>query len=530
ISGSKFVFSLEYPCHSPVERRWFKLIVTPLLKEYPSDVVVMHLNITDRIETEQKLHESEQHYKSLFENHPDAICSMDLAGNFSSVNAILATNIGLPAWALLHQPLVSFLPPENQKDFQYFFRQACKGKPQNFEVTIHTWKVKPMAVNITNIPIKINGQITGVFSIIKDITAKRRAQKLLVESAQRLNTLLDSITDGFFMIDHRFIITYLNKEAEKLLDVKREEIMGKNLWEIFPVEEESKYFSEYHKALRENVPVHFEELYAEKDLWTEVNAYPSKEGLSIYFKVINERKNAEESLLKYTIQLEKINSELDQFVYRTSHDLRAPLVSILGLIDIAQEERSETQKNEYLRLMAKSVRKLDKFILDIIHYSKNARTDIVMSEIDFGWLVKEALDDLKYMDESQAIAIRTHIEALPGFYSDQMRLSVILNNIIANAIRYHDPTKEQPYISISIRKEVTGIVNITIEDNGQGIADKHQIKIFEMFYRANANNVGSGLGLYIVKESLKKLKGSIHVNSKLGQGTTFTILLPNLHE
>ncbi|MDO1447366.1 PAS domain S-box protein [Rhodocytophaga aerolata] len=510
------------------DTRYYLCTTVPLIKNESIDhILVVTQDITSRKQIEQKLQENEQRYKSLFEYHPDAVCAMDLTGNFISLNPAMATLAGAPIEELLNKSFVPLVAPQDRDQAVHYFKKACEGHPQDLEINFIMPTGDLLMAHLINIPIIINKEITGVYCILKDITPTKKAQKLVEQTAERLNNILNSIGDGFFTLDKHFTVTYWNKTAEKITNINREKITGKTFWEVFPATRNLKYYEEYNRALDEQVPVHFEECYTPANVWTEVNVYPSEEGLTVYFRDITERKKAEENLQNYNLQLQKINHELDQFVYRASHDLRAPLVSIMGLINLSHLEKDEEQKRQYLVLMEKSVRKLDTFIQDIIYYSKNSRTELVVSEADFAAMISSTVDDLKFMEEAKSIDFRTDIKQPSKFYTDENRLTVVLHNIIANAIRYHDPSKEQ-FIAITARPEGKQRIRIIIADNGQGIAKEHQAKVFEMFYRATDKNVGSGLGLYIVKENLKKLKGTIALASEPGKGTTFTIEIPNL--
>jgi PAS domain S-box-containing protein len=510
------------------DTRYYLCTTVPLAKNGSIDhILVVTQDITGRKQIEQKLQENEQRYKSLFEYHPDAVCAMDLAGNFISLNPTMATLAGAPIEALLNKSFIPLVAPQDRDQAIYYFKKACEGHPQDLEINFIMPEGDTLMAHLINIPIIINKKITGVYCILKDITPTKKAQKLVEETAERLNNILNSIGDGFFTLDKHFTVTYWNKTAEKITNINREKIVGRIFWEVFPATTGLKYYEAYHRAINEQVPVHFEECYTPANIWTEVNVYPSEEGLTVYFRDITERRKAEESLQNYNLQLQKINHELDQFVYRASHDLRAPLVSVMGLINLSYLEKDEEQKSHYLTLMEKSIRKLDTFIQDIIYYSKNSRTELVLSEADFAAMISNTVDDLKFMEEAKFIDFRTDIKQHTKFYTDENRLTVVLHNIIANAIRYHDPSKEQ-FIHISTRPEGKQRIRIIIEDNGQGIAKEHQVKVFDMFYRATDKNVGSGLGLYIVKENIKKLKGTIDLASEPGKGTTFTIEIPNL--
>jgi signal transduction histidine kinase len=242
---------------------------------------------------------------------------------------------------------------------------------------------------------------------------------------------------------------------------------------------------------------------------------------------INERKLVERHLQTQNEELKKINEELDRFVYSAGHDLRAPLMSVLGLINIAQLDQSGAKKDEYMELMRRSIHKLDEFIKDIIHFSRNARTPLTPEPIRFAPLLHEVVENLHYMKGARAIQTQLHVTQDLPFFSDPKRLTVVLNNLLANAFRYSDPYKPQSFVHVSVTVDAQG-ANIRIEDNGIGIDREHLDKIFLMFYRATESRSGSGLGLYIVKETIETLQGQIKVQSRIGEGTAFSISLPNL--
>jgi PAS domain S-box-containing protein len=243
---------------------------------------------------------------------------------------------------------------------------------------------------------------------------------------------------------------------------------------------------------------------------------------------INERKLVERHLQTQNEELKKINEELDRFVYSAGHDLRAPLMSVLGLINIAQLDESGAKKDEYMELMRRSIHKLDEFIKDIIHFSRNARTPLTPKSIDFAGLLHEVVENLHYMKGARAIQTHLHVTQELPFFSDPKRLTVVLNNLLANAFRYSDPYKPQSFVDVTVTVDDQG-ATIRIEDNGIGIEREHLDKIFLMFYRATESRSGSGLGLYIVKETIETLQGHIRVQSRIGEGTSFSIRLPNLH-
>jgi signal transduction histidine kinase len=241
----------------------------------------------------------------------------------------------------------------------------------------------------------------------------------------------------------------------------------------------------------------------------------------------HKRKRAEKALRKQNEELVKINKELDSFVYSVSHNLRAPLMSVLGLLNLARNDDQHNETlNHYFIMMESSIHKLDDTLKEILDYSRNARSDLKFEKVLIRELINDGFERLKFMEGSDQIEKHVHVEDTVPLYSDTYRLVVILNNLISNAIKYRDARKEKSFISIEATITDKHL-RILFEDNGIGIAEALTEKIFHMFFRATERSDGAGLGLYIVKETVEKLNGSIRVTSVLGAGTTFDISIPN---
>ncbi len=223
--------------------------------------------------------------------------------------------------------------------------------------------------------------------------------------------------------------------------------------------------------------------------------------------------------------LERTNSELDRFLYSTSHDLQSPLSSIKGLINVARYDTRDEKVHLYLDKMTERVNGLEGFIRDIIDYSKNARTDLQYQQVDFSLLVNEVTENLKYIPGADAIEIRRDVKVDHPVSMDRSRVSVVLANLIGNAIKYHDHSKADRWIEVSISNSQNS-VKVKVSDNGTGIALEQQPRIFDMFYRGTVQSTGSGLGLYIVKQAVEKMQGHITVDSIQGVGSSFLVSLP----
>ena len=238
---------------------------------------------------------------------------------------------------------------------------------------------------------------------------------------------------------------------------------------------------------------------------------------------ITERKKIEEKIKVSNQKLRKANVELDNFVYSVSHDLRAPIASVLGLVNLALKESDIVMVKKYLDMVAKSAEQQDNFIKDILDLSRNSRLGVKKEEVQFENMIEEIFDQLKFISKNKKIKRVIDINQEKPFYNDQRRLKVIFNNLISNSIRYSNGRAPEIKIGVDV---TNGSARIAVQDNGVGIEKEHLKNVFKMFYRANENNSGSGLGLYIVKETVDKLGGSIKLESKLDVGTKVTMEIP----
>lgn len=240
--------------------------------------------------------------------------------------------------------------------------------------------------------------------------------------------------------------------------------------------------------------------------------------------LIKLHKSFEQELGEQKGKLEEVNNNLNRIVYTVSHDLRAPLNSLQGLITISKQATSEKERAEYAAMMERQIVSMKTYIQDVVDYNRNEKTSIDEMPLDLGDLVTEIIYTLKDTSGGN-LKIQHHIPRGVTFKSDPVRLKAILSNLIGNSIKYGDLSKPQQEVRIEAKTE-PGWLQITIADNGLGIGAEHLPRLFEMFYRATDQREGTGLGLYIVKETVEKLGGKISVTSELGKGSVFSISLP----
>ncbi|MTI40049.1 PAS domain-containing sensor histidine kinase [Fulvivirga lutimaris] len=239
---------------------------------------------------------------------------------------------------------------------------------------------------------------------------------------------------------------------------------------------------------------------------------------------ITDQKKSEELLVQKNKELKKINAQMDRFMYSAYHDVRAPIASVLGLTNILKMELNEQRYDAYFDKIEESLNKLDYFVNDVKNFSQNARQRIESKRIDFNSLIVSTWRKFKHVHET--IDLSVTVEEGIIFYSDQVRLGLILENVLKNCTQFMDSNKLENYIKISVKMASDKVI-IEVVDNGIGIGKTHLEKIFNMFYRATENSKGAGLGLYISKETVIKLRGNISVESELGLGTIVNIEIPN---
>src|SRR5690606_14100855 len=373
--------------------------------------------------------------------------------------------------------------------------------------------------------------------MLEDITQRKHAEEKVKENQELLNRVNENLTEGIYRSVPGKGLVYVNKAFAKMFGYESVaealRLSSDSLNNFY--DEENRRKKLLKEIKKKGYLKNKESLFRRKDgstFWGLENSTISTTadgGLILDGVVVDitEKKKSEELLKSKNEELKKINEELDRFVYSASHDLRAPLTSLLGLINIAQSDRYINGIAEHLELMRKSVLKLDSFIIDIINYSRNARLDVEVEEIDLKALVVDTMDNLQYVASTEKIEKRINIVQKVPLYSDSKRIIILLNNLISNAIRYHNLILDNPYIEVK-GKVTKKKARIDVIDNGKGIGKQYLNNIFAMFFRASDDSKGSGLGLYIVKETVAKLNGKISVTSEVGEGSTFSIIIPNL--
>lgn len=224
-------------------------------------------------------------------------------------------------------------------------------------------------------------------------------------------------------------------------------------------------------------------------------------------------------------KLLKANQELKTFIYRASHDIRGPICSLKGLINVS---KYETETNEFMKLMGymdKGVNRLDDVLMNLIETLELKDRILKREEINFEAIVNSILAEYVDLPVFHKLDITVNTSFNSIFFTDGAILRLIMKSVIDNAVKYHSYSREHPFIKITLAANENGLL-IEVIDNGTGIQKEFTEKVFDMFFRANEQAEGFGLGLYLAKIACERLEGSIGINSEEGIGTKVKVFVP----
>jgi len=224
-------------------------------------------------------------------------------------------------------------------------------------------------------------------------------------------------------------------------------------------------------------------------------------------------------------ELQSAYDELGKFAYSITHDVRGPLLSVIGALELAKEMDNITELRELLEMMAEAVRKLDEYIKNTHEYYKLKRGALQFTEIDFNKLMSDIAAIFRIAGRNNNIDFTWNVVQKEPFFSDEISIKMIMNNLLSNAFNYQEKNSDNKFVAVQVAANNEN-VEISVKDNGIGIHEDYINNIFTMFFRATSEETGSGLGLYNVKDALNKLGGTIDVESQLNEGTTFRVIIP----
>jgi PAS domain S-box-containing protein len=504
--------------------RWVEIRSNHELKD--NGVILRRGIIQDITEQAESLKESELRYQALVERLPMGIV-IYRQDKLVYANAHAHLILGAEkSKELVGTDVMKFVHPDYQKRVIRRMKEVVVGVPAPMvEQKYIRIDGEVIDVEVMAFPFLYSGE-SCIQVIFRDISEKKSSEESIKKNEMLLSQLFQNVPIATVMLDESGKVQEINKGFEDTFGYELHELKGKNLNDLIVPDELRNEGIDLNNLITSSKTISVDTIRRHKNgklVSVIIYGVPvsfNNKTIGIYgvYVDITERKRVEEEL--------KIrNAELDNFVYKVSHDLRAPLSSILGLVNLSRLPGNTDDPKDYIDIIGGKVEDLDHFIGDVLSHSKNLKMELSVSKVDLTQIIDRTFTDLDYLSGAQAMVKHIKVEGIE-FYSDPWRISEIFRNLISNAIKYRNLNNTVPEVTIKIHIDNLR-ADIVFSDNGIGIEENNLSRIFEMFYRATEQSDGSGIGLYIVKNAVDKLGGQITVASKPGRGTRFNIILPN---
>jgi PAS domain S-box-containing protein len=519
------------------KKSWLNVTMIPVVENGRiTGLTLTMTDITDQKLAQDLLQRSESNLNAIMNNTDALIYSLDTDLRYITYNNALEDmmkeryDIDIqPGYHILES--LNKFDPGSETEWTDINSRALSGEILKFEKEL-PYNGSSSHLRFSIHPIKKKNTVTGLSCFVNDITKEKQSDEKVLKALEEKNVILESIGDCFFAVDKNWIVTYWNKQAEIVLNTPKENILGKNIWDIFPDVVDTLFHIYYQKAIDQNTIQHFESYYERGKAWFEVTAYPSASGLSVYLREITQRKHDEsrlhelnKNLQSYTEELIDSNKGLEQFSYIVSHNLRAPVANIIGLAELlSQHKFSPAENEELLQGVLVNVKRLDDIVSDLNTILQVKREVSENREpVEMQQLVDNIRSSIYNIIERENVEIRTDFSALNKIITLRSYLHSIFYNLIINSIKYRQKDID-PVIKIK-SEVINGEMIISFQDNGLGIDLKKKGKhLFGLYKRFHHHVEGKGMGLFMVKTQVEMLGGKIVADSTVDKGTEFRIL------
>lgn len=537
---------VEYSLHLPNGREYFQLITNQLKKEgEKAEVICVIQEITARKNAELQTRESKEKLQKLTDNVPGAIYQFEMDPNGNISFPFLSKNITLLHDAdpveIQHNPALAYseIHPDDVEYIQNAidesarqlteFKVEYRATRRNGEIQWHRGIAKPEK--------KPDGTIVwyGIFQDIteyKNLLDKIKDSKEAIEnlSAEKTN-ILESISDGFFVLNQDFGVEFFNDAAERLLGKKKEEVLNKSIFDNFPEAKGSIFEEKYRYALDNQAKINFEVYFEPYQEWYKVHVYPYNNKISVYFQVNTKQKQTEEELINAKNVAEKASKAKSEFVANMSHEIRTPLNGVIGFTDLLLKTNLNSIQKQYMQTVHHSANALLETINDILDFSKieAGKLELYLEKTDLYDLSIQIIDLIKYQAHKKGLEVLLNIDPeVPRFIiADGVRLRQILVNLLGNAVKFTE--KGEIELKIEVAEKMKGDfvqLNFSVRDTGVGIQENKLKQIFNAFAQEDASTTrkfgGTGLGLTISNKLLAFMKSQLNLKSSFGQGSIFS--------
>jgi PAS domain S-box-containing protein len=497
------------------------------------------------------LRQQEKRYVSLVGNMNDGLLYIAADETVTFANEIFCRLSGFSQHEISGKNLRLLPVFDNDQNVIGKYDELKEGHSQRFETNLKKKNGETIQVKLVASPYYSEDNMRlGSMLVYTDITALKEMQEILKKREEGYRTFIDQSAVGIWRAEYHHPIPVklpFDEQIELLLDTgiicecndfmakmygysDSSELIGRRIRDFYYIEnnfDEQKTRDFMLSFIKNNYRLSNAES-KEKDklgvtrFMLNNNTGVIENGCLVRTwgvqTDITDRKKTEKELVE-------TNHELDTFFYKASHDLKGPLASVIGIVNLARLEKPDELMEKYFSMIETSVKRLDRTLLDLIDLARTRRGNNKISRIPVRGMVDEVLSSLKHTPLYEKVNFEIKIDNDLNINADKVLMLSVFQNLIHNAINYCNHSS--PWVSIKVNAVPEGIV-LEVSDNGNGISEKIKDRVFEMFYRGHPDSSGSGLGLFIVRNALEKMKGTIRFTSTEGRGTTFIVSIPNV--
>jgi PAS domain S-box-containing protein len=500
------------------------------------------MDITERKQAEEALRESELQNRLLIENAHDSIISINIDGEFLLLNKTAATFLGGVPEDYVGKTLWDIFPKEvADARMEETLAIIQSGKTYTTEMQLPL-QGKMYWFLSSGQPIRgVSGKMS-VLSIATDITERKQAEEALRESEAKYKGLFEFMSSGVAVYEpiengRNFVFKNLNRAGERINRVKKEDVVGKKVTEIFPGVEEFGLLDVFRRVSKTGNPEHHPVTMYKDDrhsAWFDNYVYklPSGEVVAVHDDV-TEPKRTELKLREAKEQAEAANTAKSQFLANMSHEIRTPMNIIMGFADLLGGEMDRDEQKDCVKLIQSASNSLLQIIDEILDISRieAGKFELHIADNSLHKLLLGIEAVMRPLVENKGLQFEIfRSDNLPGIIrTDSGRVRQCLINLIGNAVKFTIAGHVNLRVSLEDRGDEQ-LLRFDVEDTGIGIpADQHE-GILEAFAQVDASDSrqygGAGLGLAITKELIRLLKGELSFVSEEGVGSIFSLLVP----
>ncbi|WP_440115774.1 PAS domain S-box protein [Paenibacillus sp. QZ-Y1] len=527
---------------------WVETLAKPVAGEQDesTQIVSISRDITQQKNTERRLRESRQRYKSLFEHNPAAVYSLDLEGKYSAVNRNLVKMLDVPRGQLIGQSFLSHLDPCEVQSGKAYFELVKQGKPQQYETRIVNSGGRKVDVSILNVPILVDQELVGVYGIVSDITERKDYMERIQELSKQHALILNSVTEGIYGLDADGITMFINPAAASMFGYEAEEFVNKS---SHPIIHHSR--ADGSHLPKDDCPIHMtvmdgqcrtvkEDVFWRKDgtsFLVEYQVTPIiDEGQIRGAVIVFNDVTGDREIVRAKETAELAAQAKSEFLSMVSHEIRTPMNGIVGMTELLISTDLSEEQREYAEIIRESGDALLNILNDILDFSKleSGKMAIAYEPFSLREMLEQVAELFSPGAEKKQLKIRYRLNPdIPQFMvGDAMRIRQILVNLVSNALKFTD----QGSIDVSVdiihgnRPELS-MLDFAVKDTGIGIPEDKLDQLFQSFSQLhpviNRKYGGTGLGLVISKRLVEIMGGSIGVESEDGEGSTFRFAIPS---